>query len=123
MGRLSPPELSLLATLKCCACIYALVCVAADRCIPFLLLCTPRTQIMPVFVWTRCFDEGEKVAFLELMITVAYGCGGANAGEASRVLNVRACVLVLMLVRYRTVRPLVLVEPIGRFTRSTGCRP
>ena len=42
---------------------------------------------MPVFVWTRCFDEGEKTAFLELMITVAY-TQGANAGEASRVLNV-----------------------------------
>lgn len=43
---------------------------------------------MPVFVWTRCFDEGEKTAFLELMITVAY-TQGANAGEASRILNVR----------------------------------
>lgn len=43
---------------------------------------------MPVFVWTRCFDEAEKVPFLELMITVAY-TQGANAGEASRVLNVR----------------------------------
>ncbi len=43
---------------------------------------------MPVFVWTRCFDEGDKDAFLELMITVAY-TQSANAGEASRVLNVR----------------------------------
>ena len=43
---------------------------------------------MPVFVWTRCFDDAEKVAFLELMITVAY-TQGANGGEASRVLDVR----------------------------------
>ncbi|KAM3567207.1 hypothetical protein VYU27_010642, partial [Nannochloropsis oceanica] len=43
-------------------------------------------KIMPVFVWTRCFDEREKVAFLELMISVAY-TQGSNAGEASRVLN------------------------------------
>lgn len=72
---------------------------------PFFPLCNHRTQIMPVFVWTRCFDEDEKAAFLELMITVAYGCGGANAGEAWRVLNVRTCVhahvFVLVLVRHR----------------------
>ena len=54
---------------------------------------------MPVFVWTRCFDDAEKVAFLELMITVAY-TQGANAGEASRVLDVRTYVCVSWLMGF-----------------------